>query len=755
MDVFGDANGAKETKEVLADENELIVVEKTAEPIEEPIEEQMRASMEDLIEEPDVDKQLSKEQLLLARTPRIGGVDRTSEAGVFFEVFELKIGTHPIIAGGVDVQDVSLAGSDGVLKIPKGNASFELEAKWGATNTAGWVAGDYLIFPLPLAEYVAYVGGSGGLNNGYGIWEVSATDKTVKLTLSETAISGGSNLQDGTFKTRAQINVQKTFDEEGQLRVGDVDINFKINAEWTGLGEGLDPKPDMTKGAKMYSGNTIGQYYFWVNATSYAKWFKEKVNDENYVGYEKSNVVIVDELPEGIELQGDGEFGLAILLKGPTVNEHGDVVQGANEEHSVDIDINQVMPEAGESYETFYGKVIAAQAPSLGVYNDRIIILNLGNLPTDNTFLDIYNERGKHLSNKHPNKEYHSMEAYLKENLESTKYETIPNITGVERAGNWLSLAGNVYKDDMKVWDYVFTMSTVANWRAADLDLPTKKIENKAIMTYDEGEVKESSIATTYHRTVASIQVSPGELFILKADSESQAPIAGVKLKIQRYMGDETTIEGVRQDNTTGVWAEISDSELTTDAGGSGRWQGLNDRFYKISEVMAASGYDIGSFELFSIGASVGYKDGIFEMPQDLGLKLVAENTKSTPPPTPIVTVTPMPTPIVTVTPTPTPIVTVTPTPTPIVTVTLTPTPIVTVTPMPTPIVTMTPTPIVTVTSTPKLTHPPKPNIFKQTPSKGGNVNTGDTNEIVRILGVIVISLGVIIILVGRRRRRS
>ena len=615
----------EETQEgVVEDEAEEIQEEATVVDTEE-------TSVPEVAETPE--EALEEVQQLPARAPRSGGTDRTSTPGVFFDVEYLKIGPHEIIVDGVDVQDETLVDSDGVLPMQKGNVNFELEAKWGATSTAGWSAGDYLIFPLPLGEYVAYIGGTGNLNDGYGTWEVSAEDKTVKFVLSDVAIDGGSNLQDGMFKTKAQMNVNKTFDEEGTLHVDGIDIDFKINPEWNNIGTGFSPNKDMTKGVWMYNGNTVGQYYFYVNSTSYAEWFKEKVKDDNYVGDVKNNVVIIDHLPEGVSLTDGGVFGLEICLRGPTVNSDGEVVQGAGEGHRVKLRNNRITPTEGEAYQAFYDRVMAAEVPSIGIYNERTIILNLGNLPSEDTFLELYNKYGKQYSDIDKTKEYTSMEEYLKENLAATSYESLPNLTGEERAENWLNLAGNVFTDDMKVMDYLFTINVTPDWRATDLDNSEKEVENTATMTYNGSEMKESSVTTSFHRTVASIQVSPGELYILKADSESQDPIAGVKLKLQEYKGDKTTLDEVQKDTTPGVWVDVSSAEMTTDASGVVRWQGLNDRFYKISEIQAAAGYDIGTFELFSVGATVNYENGIFEMPQNTGLKLVAENTKKEDPP--------------------------------------------------------------------------------------------------------------------------
>jgi streptococcal pilin isopeptide linkage domain len=533
------------------------------------------------------------------------GTNRTEQA--FFDVTDITIHNQEIIRDSVVVWDLVEP------IIIRTGQQYKLSATWGAVSTVGWQAGDYLIFDLPMSDITRYIDGAGALNNGYGTWEIIEGSK-VKFTLSAAALVGIS-LDNGTFTTTAGMKDLGSNNTVGETTVEDVKYDWKVNRYEGADGSRYVYPQNMSKGVWVQAGNTFGQYYFRANATDYAHWFEEKLNPNHQPkGYTaKNGIVIVDELPEVLKFE---QFTtLELTLRGPLVSkdEYGEdyIVQGNAQVNNVNIAARpgvKIEQIEGQSYSDFYTAVTTAQAPCYGVFDEKIIIVNLGNLPSDETYLQMYNRLF--------DTNYESMAVYLKDRL------------GDETAELWLDKAKDVYTDDMKMWDYTVTFYARANWYDTDLDAQTKEIENRATMTYNNGEELEDSVIMQYHRTMATIQMRVGDIYILKADAKTQEGIDGVELKLQKYIGVETTSDAIRMDTTVGVWQDIQTLITGSEGKGASRWTGVEKGFYRIIEVKAADGYSIDSFEVYGEGKEELYIDGIFNMPEDRGIRIIAENTK-------------------------------------------------------------------------------------------------------------------------------
>ena len=98
--------------------------------------------------------------------------------------------------------------------------------------------------------------------------------------------------------------------------------------------------------------------------------------------------------------------------------------------------VARIPQQTGQSYDDFKGTVIGASAPCYGIYDNVAVVINLGNLLSSESFLDIYNRLY--------GINYPSMEAYLTDN-------TTLGMTGLERAEIWLNTG--VYTDDMLILD--------------------------------------------------------------------------------------------------------------------------------------------------------------------------------------------------------------------------------------------------------------------------------------------------------------
>ena len=148
---------------------------------------------------------------------------------------------------------------------------------------------------------------------------------------------------------------------------------------------------------------------------------------------------------------------------------------------------------------------------------------------------------------------------------------------------------------------------------------------NKATMTWNGSKSMEQSVDIRYSRIQATIQLTLGELYLLKADDKTQVEILGVKVRIHEYTGGATNVAGVRADTTPGVCG--AGIEIIKNADGITRHLGITSKFYKIVEVETVAGYGLSSFELFDrFGAELA--DGVFEMLANDGIILTAENTK-------------------------------------------------------------------------------------------------------------------------------
>jgi len=345
--------------------------------------------------------------------------------------------------------------------------------------------------------------------------------------------------------------------------------------------------------------------------------YKEQANP-GYIGNysPKTNVIIEDIFPTDLKWASVSTFNFIAFLRGPIVSTVDGLIHQSNVDvHAVQFgNVARIPQQAGQSYADFKATVVGAQAPCYGIYDNVAVIVNLGDLPSSESFLDMYNRLH--------GESYTSMEDYLKANL--TDNATI-GMTGLQRAENWLST--RVYTDTMPVMDFTIQFFGEIDWHATDLDASEKFITNKATMTWNGSESMEQSVDIRYSRIQATIQLTPGELYLLKADAETQTSIPNVKVRIHEYTGSATNIAGVRADTTPGVWG--TGIEMITNSDGIARHIGNTSKFYKIVEVETATGYDLSSFELFDrLGTALA--DGVFEMPANDGIILVAENTKRT-----------------------------------------------------------------------------------------------------------------------------
>jgi len=552
-----------------------------------------------------------------------GGVDRTSEGT--FKVTDLVIdsiaGPQKIYENGSFVWDIN----DSI--IITGGWFFDLKAEWKVADVTGWAPDDFLIFDLPMSDIVSYATGTGSLNSGYGTWEIfeDSGDAKVKFVLSANALLGNS-LDNGLFQTMASIKNKGSNGTTGTTTIEDKTLDWEVY-RWEGTSDTeYSAVQNMFKGVWAGVGSATGQFYFRAHATDYLEWFKETLNSTYTGNYEqKNNVVIVDEIPDDMEFVSLSS--LEMTIRGPLVLNDGTIVQGNSQVQNFNVAGRPgvtITQTSGQSYADFYDLVTTSQAPCWGIHDNKTLVVNLGNLPANNTdenFLEVFNRL--HGST------YATMESFLKSRLNATA-DSI-GLDREARADFWLTTAADVYTDDMRWWDYTITFFTAAKWHDTDLDATQKPLSNTAKMTYNGSEEIEDSTTFQFHRTIASIQMKAGDLYLLKADSETGIAIDGVELTLHEYIGSESTIAGVRGDTAASSW--LDRGKLITGAvegTGAVRWENILNGFYKIVEVKAADGYTIGSFELFSEGKATSHADGVFEMPADAGLKVIAENTKTT-----------------------------------------------------------------------------------------------------------------------------
>ena len=538
--------------------------------------------------------------------------DQTGAA--FFTLDYLRIGTSGAI--GTSGSGAQVIMQDGAIKMTDiilgPVTSFRLEAKWGVSDTTGMVAGDYLLFDLPMSSIITYQAGNGDLNDDYGTWEIFNAGTTaspaykVKFTLATQALIS-SSLTDGLFGTYATVKDMGADGVTGTTYIEAVPIDWIVykaasitNPVYSSASD------DLYKTNGGYAANDTVTYGMRFNEALTKARYEALANSGTWdaAANKRTNVMIVDELPDN--LQFDGVTAFNMYLRGPYDN-GGKIVQSSVDYYSRSLLSTEIKQTSEASWEEFYKTVQAAAAPCYGVFDEKYIIINLGEVSGSESFLDVYNRLFS--------TSYSSMDEFLKNNLTNYGSES-----KVERATRWQLEAPGVFTDDMNVWNYAFNIRTKAKWGSADFDNDNKSIKNTATMTYDGGKIEKSNNAIFY-RTVAKISLTPGELYLLKVDADSDEPIPNTVFHIQRYTGTKTTIEDIRADNAWEAPAEIS-----TGASGVLRWKGTIAETYKIVEVKAADGYDIDSFELFDKDGNF-LVDGIFAMPHDKGVIVRATNT--------------------------------------------------------------------------------------------------------------------------------
>ena len=564
--------------------------------------------------------------LLSSTTFADGPTDRTNETGVFFEK-TLAIGPAAT-AKVIMVDNVVTLDSDEItagLSFTSGTA-FHLTAVWGAANTAGWKAGDYLIFDLPMSDIIAYAAESGYLNRGYGTWEIyNAGDSTnrdykVKFTLTAAALEGTA-LTNGEFSTERRFRDMGTGGETGTTHLDDTtSISWAYTETPTAPGPFSRSYDDMAKSNWGFAYGT--------NTVTYVLRMNEQITRERYEALAnasptysppapREHVMVVDELPPALIYAGTVSFNMS--LRGP-YDSSGTTVQSNDTDYrSIEITNRtgvEITQDTDESYTAFYDRVKISQAPCYGIFDSKTFIINLGEVGGSVTFKDTYN--GLFGTG------YSTMEALLKAVLPSYGTES-----GTERATRWIDETGGasgVFSDDMNIWGYTFTIRTKAVWEGSEEFLKEKSIENTATMTYDTGGSNSGSNSAAFYRSSASIQLNPGEMYLVKVDAgDADVRIPGTVFSIAEYTGGGATLDEVIADTDPDNWDALPGG--TTGDGGVLTAMCGENTYFKVVEVIAANGYNADSFVLYDEwGAQLA--GGVFYIPNGASIKLVATNEK-------------------------------------------------------------------------------------------------------------------------------
>ena len=557
-----------------------------------------------------------------------GETDRTEEA--WFKLETLRIGSgasaQVIIADGGSVNNNDL--------ILENGTSFFLTATWGANDTAGWKAGDYMTFDLPMSDVINYAPENGNLNDEYGTWQIypEGGGYKVKFTMAQPALLDTA-LNNGKFETRRTVKDLGVDGNTGITTVDSVLISWYYSEAPTPNGP-YSHFPDISKENWGFSAidNTL-TYVLRFNGALVAARFNALANssgswlDASENPNKRENVIIVDKLPENVKLADDLPLSdmvtFNIYLRGP-YNNAGTIVQSNTDYYSRSVGVsNRKINQTNETtWEEFRITVEAGTAPCYGIYESSnegtYIIINLGEVAGGDSFLEMY----KRLV---PGTSITTMRGFLEANL-SPSGTTDENIAARKaHADTWLVAAPDVYTDNMNVWNYTFTVKTRKIWVDTDLE-PTKIVTNTATMYYDDSEEDSDSTAATYRRSSASIELSPGQLYLLKADANTQMAIPNTVFSIQKYKGTTKTAAAAWADaDNPDAWEEsYKDSTGST---GILKWTGVVEEVYRVVEVTASDGYDAGSFELFDIDGNA-LEGGIFAMPTDKGVVVFATNER-------------------------------------------------------------------------------------------------------------------------------
>ena len=574
----------------------------------------------------------------VAAPPTATGENKTGVLGTdsTFKVQYLKVNKTEVFDGGV----YQLSPGDTVEF--ETNHSFELNASWSVASTIGFVAGDYVDFELPMNGLITYVVGKGDLNDDYGTWEIyrmggDATPYRVRFVLADPAFVGTS-LDNGEFKTKANMTTQQGLSETGTAHVNETDVDWEwIPPSGGGTGVGVyEPNANLNKKDGWgNSANTYASYPIRINENEYSEWFKAVANgNAGATMVTKNNVVVVDALPTTLRVREIGRF--SVTFRAPV--ERGgpgtgtEVVQSSSELFTVDLkDMDGVKIEQnpGETYNAFYTRITEDEkAPVYGIYEDaaaggqQTIILNVGNLPSDESFLEIYNRlAGTTFST-------------FKEFFVSATngiHRTLPAGSRADIADRWIADSKGVYSDDMKMGSFYFYFTADPVWTPGDLDSTDKSITNSVVMKWNDNESLEDSKLINFNRTVASIRLNIGDIYIVKVDKVTGDAINGVKMQLQKYTGGASNIDDVRADSD-GVWSDLG-SPVITKTIAAGRegvafWEKAYNGFYRVVEMDAAPGYEKNSFVLYDDKGNV-LEGGIFEMPENLWVKAVADNSRT------------------------------------------------------------------------------------------------------------------------------
>ena len=596
--------------------------------------------------------------------------DRTSNA--FFNITLLQVGSDVLVDANA-IPPVVIGDFSGTLNISAAT-TFELHATWGAANTSGWAENDYLIFDLPMSEIIGYPdSGSathGDLAGGLGTWDIiKNVDKyQVKFTLSAAAVGGGS-LDNGRFGTVQKIKDLGSEDTLGTITVLERSIPWSYKAP-TGGGEPGPHNvtyPDLVKELWSNSNTLEGEnalFGILINSESTQAHYEKKANDSITSGgsvKKMENVMVVDVFPEGMIFAGNPEehFNFEMILRAPykvpDTDKYPSEYRGKTVQSGASSDIIYISLSAyadieieqypNESYSDFYNRIEnSISTPVYGIYegpytengenrNATAIILNLGELNGDDTFLNVYNRTAGVFSGKSA---YTSMKDFLKYHMASQTRLLKEGESAEDAANRWItgashdgSPANSYFSDNLNTWDYAISFRTKTTW--SPWDLASKTLENTVTMKYGNDKSDVDSARVIHSRTYASIELKSGNIYLEKFDANDNTSLPGTIFSIQKYVGDETTLDNVRADTANIKWEEVATLTTTT---GSKLVENMNDKFYKIVETKAADGYDKDTFKLYDMSQTelVG---GIFAMPVT-GIQLVATNARLTvAPPTP------------------------------------------------------------------------------------------------------------------------
>lgn len=259
----------------------------------------------------------------------------------------------------------------------------KIELTWGIADMNGVIANDYFYFDLANSwfkfdktkEPLKLVSND-GKKEELGTYEITS-DMKLKVVLNSKAVEKAA-LEQGFFNLEFTIIGLGTDEIINFMGKEITDIDFEDTPR-EDIDEAIRDNDVLKVGNQIKNENAI-QWEIYVNQINAKLAFEKTLGTNVGEPQQWKHTVLTDDLTESLEFIDDNSFAIWTPVHVATADGKQ---ANINDWYYLTHMFEKVEQDLGESYDTFYGRVTEDNTPRYGIYNNKQLIVNFGDLQTD------------------------------------------------------------------------------------------------------------------------------------------------------------------------------------------------------------------------------------------------------------------------------------------------------------------------------------------------------------------------------------